>query len=57
MHTHDDGMEHPHAGGDVPLIHMMISMTTALLEVGGYVEQADGFKKEWQETPTDKPEN
>ena len=50
MHTHDDGMEHSHAGGDVPHTHDDPAMTTQPAEVGGYVEQADGTM-EWVEAP------
>ena len=39
MHTHDDGMEHPYEGGDVQHTHDDPFATTALFEVGGYVEQ------------------
>ena len=52
MHTHDDGMEHSPAGGDVPHTHDDPAITTAPAEVGGYVEQPDG-SMEWQEAPTD----
>ena len=50
MHTHDDGMEHSHPGGDVPHTHDDPAMTTEPAEVGGYVEQADGTM-EWVEAP------
>tara|TARA_B100001287_G_C22586684_1_gene483614 strand:- start:496 stop:909 length:414 start_codon:yes stop_codon:yes gene_type:complete len=63
MHTHDDGMEHSHEGGDVQHTHddpydgAPSSMEPAPpAEVGGYVEQEDGSMK-WQEEPADKPEN
>ena len=50
MHTHDDGMEHSHEGGDVQHTHDDPAMTTAPAEIGGYVEQSDGTM-EWVEAP------
>ena len=47
MHTHDDGMEHAHEGGDVQHTH---ADPAAPAETAGYVEQPDG-SMEWQEPP------
>ena len=51
-HTHDDGTEHSHEGGDVQHTH---ADPAAPAEVGGYVEQADGTM-EWQEAPAPAPD-
>ena len=48
MHTHDDGMEHSHEGGDVQHTHDDPHDNSTFLEVGGYVEQSDGTM-EWVE--------
>ena len=45
MHTHDDGMEHSHPGGDVPHTHEDPATMT-----GGMVEGANG-EVTWQEAP------
>ena len=46
MHTHEDGMEHTHDGGDVQHTHADPAQPA---EAEGYVEQADGTM-EWVET-------